>query len=220
MHTFYYSPNSCSLAPHVVLEEVGLHYRSVLVRAGTATTTEEWRKMNPKGRVPALSHVPGSIGGAANLLTEVPAISIYLADTHPEAGMLPSNAALRARAIEWMNWLSGAVHAMAFGQIWRAHRFSDDPDTHQSISAKGLATLKEHYFFIEGLLADGRDWALPSGYSVVDPYLLVFWRWGGQVGLDMGAHTAWRRNVGRMLERPAVGRALDACQIPIESVIA
>jgi len=34
---------------------------------------------NPKGRVPALSGVPGRIGGSDNLLTELHAILFYLA---------------------------------------------------------------------------------------------------------------------------------------------
>lgn len=217
MHRFYYSPNSCSLAPHIVIEEVGLPYLPVLVQAGgVMTNTPEWRRMNPKGRVPALSDVEGSIGGAPHLLTEVPAILGYLADTHPDARLLPGDPAGRARAAEWMNWLSGAVHAMAFGQIWREARFSDDEAVHPSIHDKGLSSLRGHYAYIESLLADGRQWALPSGYSVVDPYLLVFWRWGRQVGIDMDALPAWRDLTLRVRERPAVKAALSMCGIGVE----
>src|SRR5712672_1781485 len=52
----------------------------------------------------------------------------------------------------------------------------------------------EQYAYIEHLLDDGRDWTVPGDYSVVDPYLLVFYQRGGRVGLDMKAsYPAWCR---------------------------
>jgi glutathione S-transferase len=87
MHKLYYSPNSCSLAPHIVLEEIGQPYETELILAtdGKMTNTPEWRAINPKGRVPALTGVPGRIGGAPNLLTEVQAILLFLARSYPDA---------------------------------------------------------------------------------------------------------------------------------------
>ena len=78
-YRLFYSPGACSLAPHIVLEEIGLPFELELIssrgeREGAMTATAEWRAMNPKGRIPALSGVPGSMGGAASLLTEVTAI--------------------------------------------------------------------------------------------------------------------------------------------------
>lgn len=215
MHTLYYSPGSCSLAPHIVLEEIGEPYDTELVLAtdGAMTRTERWRAINPKGRVPALTGVAGSIGGQPGLLTEVAAIVTYLADTHPEAGLLPDDPARRARAAEWMNWLSGAVHAMAFGQIWRPERFTDDPSMHSAIKAKGMSSLGDHAVYIDSLLGDGRGWAVPGGYSVVDPYLLVFWRWCGSVGADTSRCAAWADHARRVKERPAVRRVMALCGI-------
>lgn len=60
----------------------------------------------PQGRVPALTGVPGRIGGAENLLTELHAILVYLARAHPAAGLLPADLAAEARCVEWMNWLA------------------------------------------------------------------------------------------------------------------
>ena len=108
-----------------------------------------------------------------------------------------------------MNWLASNVHAMAYGQIWRASRFVADERDFPVVQAKGQQNLREQYAYIEHLLADGRDWALPSGYSVVDPYLLVFYQWGRRVGLDMkDSYPAWRRLTDRTSQRPAVQRVL------------
>lgn len=208
-HRLYYSPGSCSLAPHIVLEEIGLAYELELVSSkdGQMTNTDAWRAVNPKGRVPALSGVPGSIGGQPRLLTEAAAILTYLARTHPASQLLPADAAGEARCIEWMNWLSSNVHAMSYGQIWRPQRFVDDESLFAAVKTKGFDNLDVQYAYIERLLADGRTWAVGDKYSIVDPYLLVFFRWGQTVQLPMSQrYPEWSRLMGRVMLRPAVCR--------------
>jgi glutathione S-transferase len=196
-HRLYYSPGACSMAAHIVLEEIGEPYDLELVSSrgqigGEGTTSPAWIAQNPKGRVPALSGVPGRIGGSDNLLTELHAILFYLARTHPEARLLPTDPAGEARAIEWMNWLASNVHAMAYGQIWRASRFVADERDFAVVQAKGQQNLREQY-----------------AYTVVDPYLLVFYQWGGRVGLDMkDNYPAWRGLTNRTSQRRAVQRVL------------
>jgi glutathione S-transferase len=202
------------MAAHIALEEIGAPYELELIsskgpREGEATATPEYRAINPKGRVPALLGVPGRIGGAENLLTELHAILVYLARTHTAAALLPEDPAAEARCIEWMNWLASNVHAMSYGQIWRPQRFVADEKDFPAVKAKGEQSVREQYAYIEGLLADGRDWAVPSGYTVVDAYLLVFYHWGRRIGLDMAAlYPAWTRITKRVAARPAVARVL------------
>lgn len=63
---------------------------------------------------------------------------------------------------------------------------------------------------------NGRDYAIPGGYSVVDPYLLVFYCWGKRIGLDMRAlYPAWTRLTKRIGARPAVERVLAQEDIKI-----
>ena len=218
MHRLYYSPGACSMAVHIVLEEIGESYETELVSSvnGLMTQTDGWRTKNPKGRIPALSDVPGKIGGAIDLLTEAHAILLYLADTHPSAGLAPTDPAGRARCAEWMNWLSSQVHGLCYGLIWRPQRFSDDERMFPVLLQKGEQNVRREYNYIEGLLADGRDWAVPGGYSVVDPYLLVFYRWGQVIGLDMPAnYPAWAGLARATVARPAVQSVLAKENIAI-----
>ena len=213
MFRLYYSPGACSLAAHIVLEETGAPYETELVSAlnSQMTETPAYRAINPKARVPALWPVPGTIGGRDGVLTEVGAIMVYLARAFPEAGLLPGDPAGEARCQEWLSWLTGSVHGQAYGQVWRAHRFTDDADGMAAIQAKGMANIVDHYRLIEAVLADGRDWAVPGGYSIVDPYLHVFHRWGGRIGLPMAAdYPAWARLDAAAGARPAARRALAA----------
>ncbi|MGY3441269.1 glutathione S-transferase family protein [Bradyrhizobium sp. USDA 4473] len=219
---FYYSPGTCSLAPHIVLEEIGEPYEMTLIsasgpREGEATSTPAWKAINPKARVPALLGVAGRVGGADNLLTEVPAILTYLARTNPAARLLPSDPAAEARCIEWMSWLSSDLHSMAFAQMWRAHRFTTDENGLIAVRDRGRENVCKCFAYIERVLADGRAWAVPEGYSIVDPYLLVFYYWGRtRLSLDMeGLCPAWTRLSQVLVQRPAVQRALTNERIAI-----
>lgn len=140
MYRLYYSPGACSMSVHIVLEEIGEPYEIELVssKPGGRAQTAEWRAINPKGRVPALSGVPGRIGGAANLLTEAHAILFYLGRSHPEAKLWPRRLADEARCIEWMNWLASNVHAMSYGQIWRPQRFVVDEKDFAAVQAGAM----------------------------------------------------------------------------------
>lgn len=216
MHTLFYSPGACSMAVHIVLEEIGKPYGLQLVSTrpdaeGLKTVSEDWQKLNPKGRVPALSGVPGRIGGETDLLTEANAIMIYLARTNPDCGLLPGDPVAEARMVEWLNWLTGTVHAVSFGMFMRPHRFTDDEALHETIKNKGRKSYADNLLYIESLLADGRDWAVPGGYSLVDPYLLVFYNWARFLKLDRPAlYPAWTAQARKVAARPAVARVLEA----------
>jgi glutathione S-transferase len=222
MYRLLYSPGACSLATHIVLEEIGLLYQLELVsasgpREGEMTSTAAWKAVNPKGRVPALSNVPGRIGGQHDVLTEAPAILFYLARRYPSAGLLPAEPAGEARCLEWLNYLSSSVHATAYGQIWRPLRFVNDEMDARAVTTKGEQCVREQYAYIEALIADGRHWAVPSGYSIVEPYLFVFFRWGRRIGIDMASLCpAWTQLTARVLARPAVRRAMEQERIGMD----
>ena len=203
MLKLYYSPGACSLAPHIVLEELGLPYRLELVSiAEGKTRTPEYLAINPKGRVPVLVTEQGEV------LTELPAVCWYLSRQSSHPLLFPHDALAAARVLEWCNWLSGTVHAMSFGQIWRPFRFVDGEQFHAPIQAKGRVDVLEHFASIERKLG-GRHWAVGNAYSYADPYLLVFYRWGNRIGVDMRkGYAAWTDHAERMQARPAVQRAL------------
>ena len=155
MLKLFYSPGACSMAPHIVLEEIGKPYDTEVISAAKGETqSPEWKAINPKGRVPALLGVPGRMGGKADLLTEANAIMIYLARTNPGAKLLPADPAAEARCIEWMNYLTSAVHAASVGAIWRTGRFTADEAAAPAVKSKGEQNLRDAFAYIESLLAE------------------------------------------------------------------
>ncbi|MBS0242497.1 MAG: glutathione S-transferase family protein [Proteobacteria bacterium] len=209
--TLYASPGSSSFAPHIVLQEIGVPFELKLIShhgAGADTHQPGFQKMNPKGRVPVLTD-------GEFVLTETAAILIHLASQHPEASLMPTGPDGLVRAVEWFNWLSSAVHAVAIRMVWRADFFSDDKAAHPPIVSKGHEHLANAHSLIEQRL-QGRDYAVGNAYSIVDPSLLVYFRWGNRMKLDMaGRFPAWAAHARRLEARPAVQRALTAEQVSL-----
>ncbi|HSE87766.1 MAG TPA: glutathione S-transferase N-terminal domain-containing protein, partial [Candidatus Binatia bacterium] len=93
MLTLYFSPGACSLASHIGLEETGAPYEAKpILLAKQQQRTEAYLKINPRGKVPALS-VDGKI------LVENTAILTYLARRFPEKKLMPTDPGEEARCI-------------------------------------------------------------------------------------------------------------------------
>lgn len=196
----YHSPGTCSAAPHVLLEETGEAYRLDLRSARTGDTgSDAYLRINPKGRVPALQ-----IPGQERVLTELPAICWYL--TREAPALRPQGDLAEARALEWFNYLSGTLHAVGYGLLWRGQRFADNADYYPEMQRKARSNIDDSNAFIDENLV-GKEWALGDRYSLVDPFLLVFYIWGVFIGFDLRRHVNWTRHTERLLERPAVLRA-------------
>ena len=56
MLTLYYAPHTCSLASHIVLEDVGAKYELRRIDfKKTQQQSGDYLRINPKARVPALA---------------------------------------------------------------------------------------------------------------------------------------------------------------------
>lgn len=82
--TLHYSPQTRATGTRVLLEELGAPYDlHVLNMKAGEQRQPAYRAINPLGKVPAISH-----RGA--IVTEQVAITIYLADLYPHAGLAPA----------------------------------------------------------------------------------------------------------------------------------
>jgi glutathione S-transferase len=213
MHTLFRARGASSLAPHIILEEIGLPYLTKEVTIDQASRADilvddQYLKINPKGRLPALT-----IGD--DVLTETPAILAYLAKRYPESRLLPPTLEAEVRCLEWMNWLATTVHATAFAQIVRPQRFVADQKDYPAVIARGRQGVGAAYAYIEEQL-QGRDWAVPGQYTIVDPYLLFFYLGSKGAGNPMHErYPAWTKIAERTIARPAVKRVLEKEGIPV-----
>lgn len=81
--SFFHAPQSRSAGTRALLEELGADYELHLLNLKEGQQRQpDYLAINPMGKVPAIRH-----GDA--LVTEQPAIFIYLADLYPQAGLAP-----------------------------------------------------------------------------------------------------------------------------------
>jgi glutathione S-transferase len=204
MLTLYFSPGACSLASHIGLEETGAPYEAkpILLAKGQQRT-EEYQKINPRGKVPALS-VDGKV------LVENTAILTYLARRFPEKKLMPTDPAEEARCIGTMCWFSSIVHP-SYQRVNRPERFAEAEVAHAAVKENGRKSFWANCQEIDSMF-QGKEWIMGSDYTLVDPYALVFYGWGVRGGFPMkelSAYTAWQE---RMMKRPTVKKTVEAEQ--------
>jgi len=196
----YYAPGSCAFASLVSLCETGADFEAKIVKLAEGEQKSDWfQAISPRGRVPVLVVDDAPV-------TETIAILSYIANRYPEAKLLPLGDPLAlARAYELMAWLASSVH-VTIAQLWRSERFTDDAEGIAALKAAAPGRLETAFAEIERRIAG--EWALSSGYSVLDPYLGVFLRWAKRLEMDLGAYPRWQAHNERLMARPAVQRAI------------
>jgi glutathione S-transferase len=204
MLTLYYAPGACSMAPHIVLEESGEKYEPRRMDLGKGEQrSEEYLKINPQGRVPALGL------GNGEALSENTAILPYLGKRF---GLWPSDPIAEAKALSRIGFFAATVH-VAHAHVGRPERYASDPALYPNIQEMGRKTFHGYLKQIDGMLAN-RQWFFDK-YSVVDPYAFIFYVWGLRRELPVAELKNYTAFKDRMLERPAVRRVLEDEKIKV-----
>lgn len=192
----YYTPGACSLSPHIVIRELGLSVTLEAVDLKTHSLADgtAFSQVNPKGYVPALELDNGEV------LTEGPAIVQYLAEQHPEKGLLPAPATLaRARVQEWLNFIGTELHKN-FSPLF-------NPNSSDSEQANARASIARRIGYVERALG-AQAYLTGEQFSVADAYLFTILNWTRFKAIDLSPWPAVSAFQARVAARPAVQQAL------------
>lgn len=198
----YFAPNACSLAPHIVLRELGLPFSLVRVNNQTKRTADgsDFYRINPKGYVAALELEDGTV------LTEGAAILQYLADLRPEAGLAPANGSVaRTQLQAQLNFIGSELHA------GMSPLFSSEIP--EDIKAVLRGKLAKRLGYMEQVLA-GTGHAFGDRFTVADAYLYTVLGWSDHLKVDLLPFPATRRFLEAIGERAAV---IEALRVEAES---
>jgi glutathione S-transferase len=196
----HYSPGSCALGIHVLLEEIGAPYS--LTRVDFSAQEQygaAYRAINPKSKVPALQLDDGAV------LTEYQAIAVYLARTNPERRLIPDAPLAEARMCEALHYIVGTIHQDGFRRVFRPYRFTPSEAGHAAVQQQGKDIAVNGLALIDEKL-EGREW-LAGDFSIADT-ALFYVAWWAIARVRWPAPPRVAAHYQRMLARPGVAKAL------------
>jgi glutathione S-transferase len=191
------------LASHIALEEAGAEYETVrLDFRSNDQRKPEYLALNPKGRVPALVTDRG-------VLTETPAILVFIAQTFPGAHLAPLDDAFVLAQVQAFNsYLCSTVH-VAHAHRVRGYRWVDAEDAAAIVAMqkKVPQSVAQCFDLIEREMFAG-PWVMGTSYTICDPYLFTLARWMEADGVESSRFSKVHDHLRRMSDRPAVKRVL------------
>ena len=208
MLKLHYHPSDASLMPHILLEELGVPFTLQLVdRANNAQKSAAYLQLNPNGLIPVLED-------GALVVYETPAILLHLADTHPQAHLVPAlGTPARAHCYQWMAWLSNTLHA-DLRPCLHPERYVD-PASEVAFRARTEARIAPMLSQLEAQLqTSAGPWLLGADYSAAECMAFVLCCWTRNFARSASSLPALGAYLARMRQRPAVQRAVATEKLP------
>ena len=197
-YTLFTNPMSRGQIVRWALHEVGADYETELV--DWQAKPEGLTKANPLGKVPTLVHHDGD---HIHVVTECAAICHYLAEMHPDAGLLPG-AHENADYFRLLFFAAGPVEQAVTSRSmgWSV----DDP---QKQGMLGFGSYERAMDAFERLIADS-DYVCGDRFTMADVYVGSQVDWGLSFG-SIPKRQAFENYAARLRERPAYmeAKAID-----------
>lgn len=195
--TFYTVAMSRGQIARWALHEAEADYDQVVFT--WETRPESFRQINPMNKVPALVH---HHGGHDHVVTECAAICHYLAESHPQSGLLP-DAHEKAAYFRWLFFAAGPLEqaTVANAMGWQV------PEGRSGMA--GFGSLELTLDALDGWLSEN-DYAAGSRFTMADVYVGSQFIWGLRFG-SIPERPSFRAYVERLTARPRYleGLAID-----------
>lgn len=198
MYTLYYKPGACSMAVHVILNELGVPFEAV---KQDDLKSPEFLKLNPRGQIPLLVVDGEPVKEGAAMIT-------WLLDTHDKDGrLMPKSGLPRAKALEWLMWNNASLHP-ASGKMFWLGKSGLDEKTRTELSKIFTGQLQALWDEADVRLAKTKYLAGES-ITAADILMAVIANWG--LPVTLGANV--KRVLKDVIARPAYQKTLKAEQV-------
>jgi glutathione S-transferase len=167
-YRLYARQGAGSLAPQMLLEEIGAAYELVWISKAPAQI-EAYRRVSPAAKIPVLMLPDGTV------MSESAAILIHLTDAHPAAALAPvAGSSAHARFLQWMVFLSANTYEAAL-RFFYAQRYSAGGEAAAAqIKTQALADWTRHLETVQAALS---PYVLGAELSAADLYLHMLASW-------------------------------------------
>jgi len=195
----YYAPITCALAPYITLTEAGADFEVITLNFSEKEhMSSEYLSINPKHKVPLLV-VDGT------QLSENVAIQQWIANTFPEAKLLPQDPWDLLQAISLVSWCSSGIHPylrIINGPI----KVCDIEGTEENIRKHASEHVYECFSIAENLL-DGKEYFF-GRMTAPDTNFYWCFRRARQFSLNLSNFPNCQSHFNRMENRPSVQKLL------------
>ena len=193
----YYSPGACSLAAHIILNEINVDFDLERVDLKNHRTEKgaDYYEINPKGYVPALEINPGLI------LTENVAILPFLAQHDPKQDLIPPSGMGLAKVLEWLGYLNSELHD-AYAVF-----FTQKPQGEAKVAA--YAEVDRLLSYIDKTIGESdNDYLVDDNFGPADAYLFVLTNWSNHIEHDLTPYQNIIHIRNKVAERQSVQIAM------------
>ncbi len=167
-YRLYARPGAGSLAPQMLLEEIGAAYELLWVSKAPAEI-EAFRRISPAAKIPVLVLPDGTV------VSESAAILIHLTNAHPAAALAPvAGSSAHAHFLQWMVFLSANAYEAALRFFYPDRYSAAGEAAAAQIKRRALADWTSHLEIVHAALS---PYVLGAELSAADHYLHMLASW-------------------------------------------
>ncbi len=200
MYTLYYSPGACSMAIHVILNELG--QKVELKNVGMQENRDEFLKINPRGTVPVLVD-------DGHVIREGAAIMLHLFSKHKNS-LLPESGFERAAALEWLMFCNATLHPAYARAFFALKNF--EGETQAKVLNVAVSQINKLWEEVDSRLANS-PYLAGKELTAADILLAVIANWSakfeGKIKIGENAKRLFRN----IIARPSYQKALTTEQV-------
>lgn len=167
-YRLYSRKGAGSLAPQMLLEEVGAAYELVWIGKAPADI-EAFRRVSPAAKIPVLVLPDGTV------VCESAAILIHLTSAYPAAALAPvTGSSAHALFLQWMVFLSANAYEAALRYFYSERYSAAGEAAAAQIKSQALADWTRHLQAVHAALS---PYVLGTQASAADHYLYMLASW-------------------------------------------
>lgn len=206
-YKLYYSAGACSMAVHVILNEINQPFELINAnQPGTKTRSAEFLKVNPSGAVPVME-IDGTV------VKEGGALITYLCDTH-KSPLLPQEGLARAKALEALMFCNATLHpnySRAFGATKQS-----DPAIKEQLLKAACEGINKLWAETDAKLAK-QKYLAGDQITAGDILMTVIAGWSPAFGNAIQIPSNVQRVIDEVHARPAFQKAKQAESAPAKA---
>ncbi|WP_420550076.1 glutathione S-transferase family protein [Curvivirga sp.] len=211
MYKLYGAQNVASFTPHICLQKAEADFDFVQVdMENSEHLKEEYRTLNPNGRIPVLIDTKGETEPL--VLYETAAICLHIADHNPDANLLPpmhSNA--RSQAYKWLMYFTNTIQTYLLVYYY-ADRYTEDSKSIPNNQKAMEKHISNAFSIVAEELKDNRKFLLGDTPYLIDYFLFMLSDWTHEFEIQNGplSHKVLKAYLERVKLLPEVQAALKA----------